>query len=149
MKDKKIMPTMILLYAILAILAVHFLLPVKIIIPPLWNLIGLLPLLLGIFINLVADRAFQAASTTVKPFEESSALLTDGVFRITRNPMYLGFVLILLGIAILLRSLSPYLIIIVFVYLIQKVYISTEEKMLAEKFGTDWQKYRQITRRWL
>lgn len=49
------------------------------------------------------------AGTTVKPFQESTALITDGVFRLSRNPMYLGFVLVLTGIATLLGSLTPWL----------------------------------------
>jgi protein-S-isoprenylcysteine O-methyltransferase Ste14 len=106
-------------------------------------------LALGVAINLVADGAFHKANTTVKPFEESSALVTGGVFRITRNPMYLGFVLILTGIAVLLRSLTPYLVPIVFAVMIDRLYISVEERMLAERFGAAWQAYKRSTGRWL
>jgi protein-S-isoprenylcysteine O-methyltransferase Ste14 len=149
MKTKRIMPTTYLLIAIIAMIAIHFLFPVVMIIPSIWNLLGILPLVLGVVINLAADGAFHKANTTVKPYEESTALVTDGVFRISRNPMYLGFVLILIGIAVLLRSLSPYLVILAFVILIQVMFITVEEKMLAEKFDARWQEYRQNTRRWL
>ncbi|HTP07584.1 MAG TPA: isoprenylcysteine carboxylmethyltransferase family protein [Anaerolineae bacterium] len=149
MKTTRMMPTTYLLIAILAMLAIHFLVPAAIIIPPLWNLLGIIPLTVGVMINLMADGAFHKAHTTVKPFEESLALVTDGVFRMSRNPMYLGFALILIGIAILLRSLSPYVIILVFVIWIQRMFITVEERMLAEKFGEEWQAYKQSTRRWL
>ena len=149
MKTTRIMPTTYLLIAILAMIALHFLVPAAIIIPPLWNLLGLIPLIAGVMINLVADGAFHKAQTTVKPFEASSALVTDGVFRMSRNPMYLGFALILIGIAVLLRSLSPYVIILVFVIWIQRMFIMVEERMLAEKFGMEWQAYKQSARRWL
>ena len=128
---------------------VTFSIPGIIMIPRLWNLLGLIPIFLGVAINLSADSAFHQARTTVKPFEESSSLVTTGVFRISRNPMYLGFVLILIGIAILLRSLSTYLAILAFVFLIYRTYISVEERMLAEKFGANWEQYKSRTRRWL
>ena len=149
METKKIMPTTYLLIAILAVIAIHFLFPAAMIIPPVWNLIGIVPLGLGVGINLVADGAFHKVNTTVRPFEESSALVTDGVFKISRNPMYLGFVLVLIGVAVLLRSLSPYVVILAFVILIQVMFITVEEQMLAEKFGPGWQEYRRRTRRWL
>jgi len=149
MKTKKIMPTTYLLIAIIMMVAIHFLFPAVTIIPLVWNLLGIIPLLLGVVINLVADGAFHRVDTTVKPFEESTALVTSGAFRISRNPMYLGFVLILIGIAVLLRSLSPYVVILAFVILIQGMFITVEERMLANKFGERWQQYRQNTRRWL
>jgi protein-S-isoprenylcysteine O-methyltransferase Ste14 len=126
-------------------IAIHFLFPVAIIIPPLWNLLGIIPLALGVVINLVADRAFHKANTTVKPFEESSVLVTEGAFRISRNPMYMGFVLILIGIAVLLRSLSPYVAILAFMIWIQRRFITIEERMLAEKFGARWTDYERRT----
>jgi protein-S-isoprenylcysteine O-methyltransferase Ste14 len=149
MKSKKIMPTTWLLIAIVAMLALHFLFPGIRIIPPLWNLLGLVFLVSGVIMNLIADKAFHRAQTTVKPFEESSTLVTDGVFQISRNPMYLGFMFILAGIAILLRSLSPYPVIFAFVFLIDRTYIRVEERMLAEKFGTSWEQYKSKTSRWL
>ena len=149
MKTNRIMPTTYLLIAIIAMIAIHFLLPITMIIPPLWNLLGIILLVLGVTLNLVADGAFHKANTTVKPFEESFVLVNDGVFRVSRNPMYLGFVLLLIGIAILLRSLSPYVVILAFVILIQNMFISVEERMLAEKFGEKWREYKHSTRRWL
>jgi protein-S-isoprenylcysteine O-methyltransferase Ste14 len=149
MNAKKIMPTIYLLIAIVVMIALHFLLPVMSIIPPPWNLLGIIPLGLGVAINLVADRAFHRANTTVRPFEESSVLITNGVFRISRNPMYLGFVLVLVGIAVLVGSLTPYVVVLAFAMLIDRMYIIVEERMLAEKFGSDWEEYKRRTRRWL
>ena len=149
MKSTKIMPPTWMLIATIAMLALNFLLPVAKIIPTLWNLSGLIFLVSGITLNLIADRAFQRVGTTVKPYQESSNLVTSGVFQLSRNPMYLGMVLILIGVAVLLRSLSPLLIVIPFAILIDQIYIRVEEQMLTEKFGTKWQAYKQQTRRWL
>ena len=146
---KKIMPTTYLLVAILLCVVVNFLVPIFYLIPSSWNLIGIIPLFFGLWINLSADRAFKKAETTVKPFEESNTLIQDGVFRWSRNPMYLGFVAILLGISVLLRSLSPYIAVVVFFVLIELMFIRVEEQMLEEKFGDVWERYRSRVRKWI
>ena len=146
---QKLMPTIYLLIAILLCLALHFFIPILYIIPSPWNLLGLVPLLLGIWINLSADRAFKQAKTTVKPFEESNSLIREGVFRFSRNPMYLGFVGILLGISFLLRSVSPYFVVVVFAIFINEMFIQVEERMLETKFGDEWKHYRSRVRKWI
>ena len=149
MKTTKIMPTTCLLIAMFAMIISHIMVPVAWIIPPVWNLAGLAFIAAGMVLNLVADRAFHQAHTTVRPFEESSTLITNSAFRISRNPMYLGFVSILTGLAILLRSLSPYLVMVAFAILMDAIYVRTEERMLAERFGQAWQAYASRARRWL
>ena len=143
------MPTIYLLIAMLLCILFHFLIPIVSILPVPWNLLGIIPLILGIWINISADRAFKLTETTVKPFEESSILIQEGVFRWTRNPMYLGFVGILLGISMLLRSLLPYIVIIVFIILIDLVFIRVEEEMLEAKFMEEWKVYRSKVRKWI
>ena len=145
----KIMPTTYLLIAIILCVGLHLLFPIQSILPPPWNLFGLIPLIFGIWINLSADHAFKKVNTTVKPFEETSSLLTEGVFQWTRNPMYLGFVAILLGISICLRSLSPYLAVIVFIVLLDRLFIRVEEQMLENEHGETWKKYRSRVRKWI
>lgn len=114
-----------------------------------WNLAGLLPLGLGITLNLAADHQFKEVQTTVKPREKSSCLVTDGVFKITRNPMYLGMVLILLGIATLVGSWIAYLVIPGFAALMICLYIQMEERQLESQFGEVWRVYRKNTPRWI
>ena len=147
MKDKKVLPPTYLLAAILLMLVLHFLLPVYKIVPIPWNLLGIVPLACGIALNLIADRAFHQTQTTVKPFEESTALITIGAFRITRNPMYLGYLLILLGVALIVRSVTPYALILVFAILMDRVFIRVEEQMLEKQFGQAWREYAQKVRR--
>src|SRR5574342_30543 len=142
MKLRKIMPPTWMLLALMIMLALHFLLPMAWIIPPFWNLAGLILIGLGLILSLVAENTFRQARTTVRPFEESTVLVTEGFFRISRNPMYLGIVLILLGVALLLRSLSPFLIIVPFVILLDRGFIRLEERMLAAKFGPIWEAYK-------
>lgn len=149
MISKKILPPTYLLLAILLMTALHFLLPLAGMISGGWRLAGFLPLGVGIGLNIIADRAFQEAETTVKPFEASTTLITSGVFRISRHPMYLGFGLILVGVALLWGTLSPWLVIPVFGLLMNKIFIQAEEKMLEEQFGEIWLAYQARVRRWL
>jgi protein-S-isoprenylcysteine O-methyltransferase Ste14 len=146
---KKILPPTWLLNAILLAVALHLVIPVTTILPPYWNLLGLIPFALGIALNLSADRAFHRAHTSVNPFDKPSTLVTWGVFRISRNPMYLGFVLILTGVAVMLGALTSLLVIPPFTLWIDRAYISFEEQALSQKFSVKWLEYKQSTRRWL
>ncbi len=149
MKRKRVLPPIYLLVAIVAMVALHFLLPVMRIVPLLWSLLGFIPLACGIGIEIIADNALRAAKTTVKPFEQSTALVTSGVYGISRHPMYLGFVLILIGIAVMMGSLTPFIVILPFVIVMDRGFISVEERMLEERFGKVWLEYKHRVRRWL
>jgi protein-S-isoprenylcysteine O-methyltransferase Ste14 len=149
MNPQKVLPPTYLLIAIVIMVALHFLVPGAHIISFPWNLSGVVPFGIGCLINVVADRAFKKAGTTVKPFQQSTTLIRDGVFRLTRNPMYVGFVLILLGIAIFVGSLTPYIVVIVFPILMDRIFIRDEERMLEESFGETWREYKKKVRRWV
>jgi len=149
MKAERVLPPTYLLVFILIIVAVDLLFPLADVIGFPWKLLGMIPFALGIVINVIADSAFKKLGTTVKPLEESTALVTNGVFRLSRNPMYLGFVLILIGVAIFMGSLTPYGVIVVFAVVMDIVFIKPEEKMLEEKFGEVWLEYRRQVRRWI
>jgi protein-S-isoprenylcysteine O-methyltransferase Ste14 len=128
---------------------VHLLLPGRRILAYPANLAGLLPLAIGVYLNLAADRLLKRHHTTVKPFQESTALLAKGVYGHTRNPMYLGFVSFLLGIALLLGSAGPLVIVALFPVLINMMYIRAEEAMLRDRFGDEWVAYQARVRKWL
>jgi protein-S-isoprenylcysteine O-methyltransferase Ste14 len=143
------LPPTYLFTAIVVMVLLHMLFANLEVVPYPWRLFGCAPLLFGIILNLLADKAFKHNHTTVKPFEESASLITSGVFRFSRHPMYLGMVMILVGIALLLGSLLPFLVIPAFVVLMDVLFISTEERMLADKFGDTWKNYQENVRRWI
>jgi protein-S-isoprenylcysteine O-methyltransferase Ste14 len=132
-----------------AMVPLHFFMPILKITPYPWNLTGIVLLIIGVCLNLVADAAFKRERTTVKPFEKSSALIVSGVFTLSRHPMYLGMILILLGIAILMGTLSPLIIVALFGILMELVFVETEERMLGEQFGERWLAYRNNVRKWI
>ena len=149
MQNRTVLPPTYLWAAMILMVALHFLFPAVRLIRFPWQLIGLLPLVLGAALNVIADNAFRDAKTAVKPFQESAALVTTGAYRFSRHPMYLGFVLILLGLAVLLGSLTPFVVVPPFALLMERVFIVFEEGMLAQKFGQAWLDYKQRTRRWV
>jgi len=77
-KDKRMLPPTYIFLSLVVMVALHFLLPVSKIIPFYWNLLGIIPFLLGLIINLIADNDFKKHETTVKPFKKSTSLVTRG-----------------------------------------------------------------------
>jgi protein-S-isoprenylcysteine O-methyltransferase Ste14 len=114
-----------------------------------FNLTGVAPLSLGLGIAIWGSRKFDQVGTTIKTFDEPEQLVTDGLFSYTRNPMYLGFALALLGVWILLGALSPVVGMVVFVLTSDRWYIRFEERMLSQRFGREFEGYRARTRRWI
>jgi len=149
MSNGRTLPPMYLFTSLASMVLLQFFLPVYQLIPYPWNAAGILPLALGMALNIVADKAFKKTGTTVKPFEVSKTLVTSGAFRYSRNPMYLGMVMILTGVAFLLGALSPFIIIPIFAISMDRAFIVTEEKMLDERFGSKWKQYKADVRRWI
>lgn len=149
MKTKHVLPPVYFLMSIVTMALLNFLLPIINFAHYPWNLLGLIPLGIGIALNLIADAAFKKTRTTVKPFEISSSLITTGIFQISRNPMYLGMVLILIGVAILMGSLSPLIVVVFFTALMEMIFVRVEEKMLEQQFGSTWADYKNEVRKWI
>lgn len=107
--------------------------------------------MMGGAIALLGVLAFGRVQTTVHPQrpDDSSALVTDGIYRYTRNPMYVGFAIFLLGFAGFLGNFWALLWVSGFVMYLTQFQIKPEEAALAEKFPDDFTAYQQRTRRWL
>jgi len=90
MKEKKIFPPTYILLALMVMIGLHFLLPLTQVIGIPWNVSGTILIGVGLMMNVIASNAFTKHKTTIKPDEEPTALVTDGLFRVSRNPMYLG-----------------------------------------------------------
>ncbi|HUI89084.1 MAG TPA: isoprenylcysteine carboxylmethyltransferase family protein [Anaerolineales bacterium] len=149
MRSYKILPPTYLFIAVVIIVILHVLLPVATLIPSPWTLLGIIPLAVGIIFAVRAEQTFREANTAVNPFDAPSTLVTVGLYRFTRNPMYLGSALMLFGASILLGSLTPYIIVIAFALLIDRTFIRMEEQRMASTFGTQYEEYKSRVRRWL
>lgn len=106
------------------------------------------PLAAGVLLLVAARLRFVRHRTNIMTFGVPDRLVTDGPYRFTRNPMYLGFALVLLGAAAGSGRLVPLLLALVFVPVADRWYIAFEERRLAEVFGDTWQDYRRRVRRW-
>ena len=107
--------------------------------------------LAAIAIDVIAIRQFNASSTTINPYRanKSSALVTHGIYRYTRNPMYVGMLLMLCGWGLILESVSNILLIAAFVITITLAQIRHEEEALESLFPDDFEAYRRKVRRWI
>ena len=106
---------------------------------------------LGLGFDVAGLISFFRAKTTVNPIKpgSTSSLVTTGVYRTTRNPMYLGLLFVLLGWATFLTNGVAFLLAPVFVLYINRFQIDPEERVLSEKFGTEFSAYQARVRRWL
>ena len=95
--------------------------------------------------------SFRRARTTVNPMkpELSSSLVVSGIYGLTRNPMYLGFLLVLLGWAVFLSSVLAFLFLPAFILYMNRFQIDPEERALAALFGQEFTAYKARARRWL
>lgn len=107
--------------------------------------------LLGITAAFMGVAEFRRARTTVDPTDpgKSSALVTHGIYRLTRNPMYLGFLLLLLAWCVELANLLALAGPVAFQLYMNRFQIEPEERMLEERFGADYVDYRRRVRRWV
>lgn len=149
MNENSWLPPFYFKWLLVIALALHFFLPLGRLIPFPFSLIGLFLIGMAIYIVVAADRAFTAAKTTIKPYETPSALLIQGVYRWTRNPMYLGMVLSLGGLSIALGTASPFITAVLMFLLLDRKFIPHEEQILLEQFGAQFLDYKQRVRRWI
>lgn len=148
-KRHPMLPPFYLFGGLAIMLVLHFFLPGIRIIPMPWDLAGAALMVAGLALTIVSAQAFHSADTPVRPFEESTALVTRGPFRLSRNPMYLGMVIALAGTAILLGTLTAWFVPPIFAVIIHHHFIIPEEKLMEQTFGEDYRAYRSRVRRWI
>lgn len=106
---------------------------------------------MGLSLGVMGVTQFRIAQTTPNPqaLEKVSSLVTSGIYRYSRNPMYLGLVLILLGWAFYLSHFLAFVLLPVFILYMTRFQIQPEEQMMARKFGKTYQAYLNKVRRWI
>jgi protein-S-isoprenylcysteine O-methyltransferase Ste14 len=147
--SKKIIPPVYFLITIVIMATFDYFVPIGSILYPPVTYSGAILIAIGFIIVVWSAALFGKAGTPIKPFEESTQLVTGGMYQVTRNPMYLGMVLILVGIALLFGTISPFIPIPFFIWLIQTIFIFNEEIVMEETFGDEYKEYKKKIRRWL
>lgn len=110
---------------------------------------GAVLILAGFAIPIAAITRFRAAGTEVPPWRPSTALVTSGIYRLTRNPMYLGMTLIYAGLALLADSVIAFAVLLPLLWTVTNGVIKREEHYLEVKFGEPYRAYKRQVRRWL
>ena len=145
----KIPPPIIVIFLILAVyfssnLTIGFDLPFK-------KTISLLLLFIGLLIIFIPVFQFIKSKTTINPqsFKNVNNLVSYGIFKISRNPMYLGMLIIISSTVVYYFNYFSIFAPFIFYFWINEFQIKREEKKLEEKFGSDYMKYKSQTRRWI
>jgi protein-S-isoprenylcysteine O-methyltransferase Ste14 len=140
-----------LIYAIFLVVGIYWrqLIPVSMGPPGLRSVPGWMLIAAGLALMIWAVATMVRARTTFNPYRPSTALVTTGPFRFTRNPIYLGDVLLYLGIALLFDALLAILLLPVVVAVMHYGVIVREERYLERRFGAEYAAYKSSVRRWL
>ncbi len=146
---KKMIPPTLFMICIATMLGLWWLVPMMQFLPFPVRAMGLLPLLAGIGLAKYGSDFFLKKETTIETFDDPHVLVIDGPYQISRNPMYLGFLVALLGLFIVLGCLSPLLGVIIFFIITDRWYIEYEEAAMTKVFGDAYTEYTVRTRRWL
>ena len=111
--------------------------------------LGPLMILGGFAVGLLGLREMRQAGTNVDPYRPATAVVTGGPYRFTRNPIYVGFILMYLGISALANAILPILLLPAVQQLMRRGVIEREERYLESKFGDEYRQYKESVRRWI
>jgi len=141
-------PILTIIHIILVVLLGN-LLPLPIPVPAFVPWLGLVIAGLGLVLGILAMTEFRRVRATMDPKKPSTGLVTSGIYRFTRNPVYLGFVFMLVGFSLSMRTYWGIVFILPLVTLTNSLVIKYEEASLEKKFKTQYTEYASHVRRWL
>lgn len=143
-----IIPPVFVLLSLILIVFFWIIFPEYNVIPSPFNFIGILISFSGFVLMGKTRDLFKKYQTTLD-IEKSSYMITEGVFSKTRNPMYVGMFLFLIGISICFMNLFSMIIPLLFLFCIQQIFIPKEEMLMKETFGEEYEVYRKKVKRWI
>jgi protein-S-isoprenylcysteine O-methyltransferase Ste14 len=127
----------------------HFAIPLRTVIAEPYSYLGAVPMLLGLALSIWAARLFRRAGTGLQLQDGGSVLVTSGPYRLSRNPMYLGMLIWLLGMAVLLGSAIALLFPGDFFLAANFVVIPLEERSMERSWGQQYVEYKEKVGRWI
>ncbi len=146
---KILLPPVLLLLCLTGMLLVHFFFASSTWLSQLLRFTGGCLLILGLALPLWGAWVFKKAETNILPYNDPDKLVIHGPFKYSRNPMYLGLLTILLGMALLLGSIVSLFFPLLFFCVANWWYIPFEEKRMAITFGGEYKAYKSRVRRWV
>lgn len=147
--NKNIHPPIVTLIFIAIAYAAKWAIPIPYVLPNIFRIIGFVFVIIGFLLAFSAFLEFRKARTTLDPHGSVSSIITSGIFRFTRNPIYLGFMLVLIGLPLNSGTLWGLLLAPVYIYSMNSLVIEHEEAYLENKFKEQYAGYKSRVRRWL
>jgi len=144
-----IAPPLLFVLPIVASLALEWLVPTSFVHGAFRWILGVLIAVAGVALNVGGFITQKRAGTDPFPFNPSTRIVAHGLYRFTRNPMYIGFALCTFGLAILVDSAWMLLAVPIGLILIDRIVVTREERYLERKFGEEYLSYKRRVRRWL
>jgi protein-S-isoprenylcysteine O-methyltransferase Ste14 len=130
-------------------IAAHFIFPIEMLFHSSLRYSGIVLILVGMVLNLVASSKLRISQTPVEFNQTPAQLVITGPYRYSRNPIYLGGLIVLLGVALLLGSLVSFFFPVILFLLLQFLYIPFEEREMERVFGLQYIDYKRKVRRWV
>ncbi len=130
-------------------LVLHWLWPMSLLPPMIARVLGVLLLLASATIARSAERVMHRAGTNIQPSKPTLAIVTDGPFRFTRNPLYVALIGLYLGITLLVNAVWPLLLLVPMWIVLDWGVVRREEQYLEAKFGEPYLAYQARVRRWI
>lgn len=149
MKKLKIDIANYFMVIIIVNILLHYLVPIKQIVHFPYRYVGILLFVLGWIPNFWYGIYFRKMKTSIPAKEVPKKFVTTGLFRISRNPIYLGMIVALFGEAVFLGSLVSFILPVLFAILINIFNVAFEEKIMEKKFGKKYLDYKKTVRRWI
>ena len=146
--EVKIHPPVLLFIHLFGIYLLNKFLPLTFAFPTVLMGVGYALVLVGFGLAFIAASRFMQARTTLDPHGSVSTIVTNGIYGFTRNPIYLGFVCMLIGFPFIFRSYWGLILSPVFMLLMNSLVIQQEEAYLEKKFGETYTSYKSRVRRW-
>ena len=143
-----VLPPLVYGAAFIIGLLLHLMFPIHILPTTLAREIGAVCVLVSLPLALATLRALSRAHTPVDPMKPTTALVTEGAFRYSRNPIYVALTLLYLGVALLINALWILLLVVPAVLVLRYGVIAREEAYLTRKFGDAYRQYTAQVRRW-
>jgi len=146
--DVKIAPPILTILHIVAAYLLAWFVPLSITVPPILENIGFAFVVIGFLFGLAAFLEFRRARTTLDPHGSVASIVTSGVYRFSRNPIYVGFLLMVIGVPLNSGTYWGAVLAAIFFLLCTKLVIEREEAYLEKKFGDVYTSYKSRVRRW-
>jgi protein-S-isoprenylcysteine O-methyltransferase Ste14 len=145
----RVPPPLIYLSAMIAGLILNYFFPIAFLPVFLSRIVGIFFGALAVLIFVSAFLKFKQAETNVEPWKPTTAIISNGVYGYSRNPIYLAFTLFYTGAAFLFNSLWLFALLVPVLFVMRYAVIAREERYLENKFGTEYSDYKRRVRRWI